>query len=184
MTIVRDIRPAGSSDLVTLRNGSQVQLRVLRDRDEAALRAFLAGVTPESLRRRFCGATDLARTATSLVSGCGAGDLALIAETGVTAEIVAHAASFRLGATRAEVAFLVTDEWQGRGLGSLLLTRLTEYAQFEGITTLVAEVLPGNPAMIAVFERCGHRVEVRWDTHGVQVEIDLATRVPAVARAA
>ena len=184
MSVVREIRPAGSSDLETLRDGSQVQLRVLRDHDEPALHTFLHGVSAESLRRRFCGATDLARTATSLVRDCGADDLALVAETGITADIVAHAASFRLGGTRAEVAFLVTDNWQGRGLGSLLLTRLVEHAQFQGITTLLAEVLPDNRAMIAVFERCGYPVAVRWDGHGAQVEIEVAPRMPVLVRAA
>lgn len=184
MSAVRDIRPAGSSDLETLRDGSHVQLRVLRDHDEAALRAFLEGVSADSLRRRFCGATDPARAATSLVRYCRADDLALVAETGVTAELVAHAASWRLGPTRAEVAFLVTDGWQGRGLGSLLLARLTEHAQFQGVTTLVAEVLPGNRAMIAVFQRCGYPVEVRSDAHGFEVEIDLTRRMPALVRVA
>lgn len=184
MSVVSDIRPAGSSDLETLCDGSQVQLRVLRDHDEAALRVFLKGVSAESLRRRFCGATDPARAATSLVRGCGADDLSLVAETGVTAEIVAHAASYRLDTSRAEVAFLVTDDWQGRGLGPLLLSRLAEHAQFQGITTLVADVVPRNHAMIAVFERCGYPVEVRWDSHGIEVEIDLTPRVPALARAA
>jgi hypothetical protein len=35
-----------------------------------------------------------------------------------------------------------------------------------------------------VFERSGYPVEVRWDAHGVEVEIDVTPRVPALARAA
>ena len=102
----------------------------------------------------------------------------------LVAKIVAHAASFRLGTSRAEVAFLVTDEWQGRGLGSLLCARLARAAELNGVTTLVADVLPRNRAMLAVFERSGYPVEVRWDAHGVEVEIDVTPRVLALARAA
>ena len=38
--------------------------------------------------------------------------------------------------------------------------------------------------MIAVFERCGYPVAVRWDAQGVEVEMDLAARIPVLARAA
>jgi acetyl-CoA synthetase len=54
----------------------------------------------------------------------------------------------------------------------------------QAVATLVADVLPGNRAMIAVFERSGYPVEVRWRAHGVEVEIDVTPRVPALARAA
>lgn len=148
------------------------------------MRAFLEGVSPESLRRRFCGATDPARAAMSLVGGCSAGDVGLVAQAASCTEIVAHGASFRIDASRAEVAFLVTDDWQGRGLGSMMLSRLAQDAEQRGVSTLVAEVLPGNRPMIAVFERCGYPVAVRWDAHGVEVEIDLVARIPALVRAA
>jgi len=184
MSVVHEIRSAGLSDRVALRDGSIVYLRPLRGDDEAALRACLEGVSPESLRRRFCGTTDLARAATSLVRDCGPDDVALVVEAGSSPEIVAHAASFPLRTSRAEVAFLVTDEWQGRGLGSLLLSRLARAAELNGVTTLVADVLPRNRAMLAVFERSGYPVEVRWDAHGVEVEIGVTPRVPALARAA
>lgn len=178
------MRPAGLSSPVVLRDGSAVHLRPLLGDDEAAIRAFLEGVSPDSLRRRFCGATDLARAARSLVGDCGADDVAIVAEAASSGEIVAHAASFRIDARRAEVAFLVTDGWQGRGLGSLLLSRLTQGAEAQGVTTLVADVLPHNRAMIAVFQRGGYPVEVRWDAHGVEVQIDVTPRMPTLARAA
>jgi GNAT superfamily N-acetyltransferase len=184
MSVVRDIRPTGPLSPVTLRDGSAVRVRPLRGDDEAALGAFLEGVSVESLRRRFCGATDLACVAASFVRDCDAGDLALIAEAASSGQIVAHAASFRIGASRAEVAFLVTDEWQGRGLGSLLLSRLAAHAESSEVTTLVAEVLPRNRAMISVFESSGYPVGIRSDQDGVEVEIDLAPIARALARAA
>jgi GNAT superfamily N-acetyltransferase len=182
--VVRNLSVAGPSSPTTLHDGSVVHLRPVRADDEDELRAFLAGVSPESLRRRFCGATDISRAAKSLLHGNGPDDVALVAHAASSPEIVAHAGSFAIDASRVEVAFLVADSWRGRGLGSLLLSRLAEVAERRGVVTLVADVLPGNRAMIAVFQRCGYPVEVRWDAHGIEVEIDLTPRLPALARAA
>lgn len=176
--VVRNLSLAGPSSPVTLRDGSAVKVRPAAPHDEAALRDFLEGVSPESLRRRFFCTPDLARTAASLVEGCGGADFGLVVHEASTSAIVAHAGWFRIDANRAEAAFLVTDGWQGKGLGSLLLSRLAQGAEQRGVATLMADVLPGNRAMITVFERCGYPVEVRWDTHGVEVQIDLTSVAP------
>ncbi|HEY1520446.1 MAG TPA: GNAT family N-acetyltransferase [Solirubrobacteraceae bacterium] len=184
MSVVHTMRPAGPSSPVMLRDGSAVQLRPAGPHDEVALRAFLEGVSPDSLRRRFFGTPDLGRTARSLVEGCGAAYFGLVVHESYTPAIVAHAGWFRIDSKRAEAAFLVTDSWQGRGLGALLLSRLAQSAEQRGIATLVAEVLPGNRAMLTVFERCGYLVEVCADVHGVEVQIDLTSLAPALAQAA
>ena len=182
--VVRNLSLAGSSSPATLRDGPVVQLRPAGPQDDVALRAFLEAVSPESLRRRFFGTPDLERAARSLVDGCGGADFGLVVHEASTSAIVGHAGWFRIDSERAEAAFLVTDEWQGRGLGTLLLSRLAQGAVQRGVGTLVADVLPGNRAMIAVFERCGYPVEVCWDAHGVEVEIDLTPVAPALAHAA
>lgn len=56
---------------------------------------------------------------------------------------------------RAEVAFVVRDEWQGRGIGKLLFTELVVIAKRSGIVGFTAEVLRENRKMQAVFNRCG-----------------------------
>jgi GNAT superfamily N-acetyltransferase len=182
--LVHHLTPAGPSSPVMLRDGSAVQLRPAGPHDEVALRDFLEGVSPDSLRRRFFGTPDLGRTARSLVEGCGAADFGLVGHEAHTSAIVAHAGWFRIDSERAEAAFLVTDSWQGRGLGALLLSRLAQGAEQRGVTTLVAEVLPGNRAMLTVFERCGYPVDVRADVHGVEVQIDLTSLAPRLAQAA
>ena len=182
--VVRNLSLAGPSSPLTLRDGSAVQLRPAAPHDEVALRDFLEGVSPESLRRRFLGTPDLARTAASLVEGCGGADFGLVVHEASTSAIVAHAGCFRIDAIRAEAAFLVTDSWQRRGLGALLLSRLAQGAEQRGVAMLVADVLPGNRAMIAVFGRSGYPVEVRSDAHGVEVQIALQSLSPALAHAA
>ncbi|MFN8050516.1 MAG: GNAT family N-acetyltransferase [Acidimicrobiales bacterium] len=71
-------------------------------------------------------------------------------------EIVAVARYERLGAQAvAEVAFVVADAWQHRGLGSAMFTSLADLARARGVERVVAETQSDNRAMIAVFERCG-----------------------------
>jgi len=56
---------------------------------------------------------------------------------------------------RAEVAFLVVDDYQGQGIGSALTRHLVDLARRSGIEALVAEVLPENTAMLKLFKRLG-----------------------------
>jgi len=56
---------------------------------------------------------------------------------------------------RAEVALLVLDQYQGHGLGPVLMRHLAGLARAAGLRELYAEVLPENTAMLKVFERSG-----------------------------
>lgn len=63
-------------------------------------------------------------------------------------------------ATRlAEIAFVVRDDWQHRGLGTLLMRRMAEIARAHGLPGFCADVLGSNAAMLAVFHKSG--LEVR-----------------------
>ncbi len=55
----------------------------------------------------------------------------------------------------AEIAFAVDDEFQGLGIGTLLLTHLANIGRHDGITEFVAFVLAENEKMLEVFENCG-----------------------------
>lgn len=63
------------------------------------------------------------------------------------------------GGTRAEVAFAVADEYQGRGVGTLLLEHLAPIARANGITEFEAEVLGENNRMLEVFSQSGFVVK-------------------------
>lgn len=56
---------------------------------------------------------------------------------------------------RAEVAFLVADDWQGRGIGTYLMKELVKIAKAKHIRGLTAEVLRDNVAMIALMHKSG-----------------------------
>jgi len=71
----------------------------------------------------------------------------------------------------AEAAVSVVDEWQRRGLGGVLLARLTERASEHGIERFRASLFAFNREMLALFEDIGE-VDVR-EQRGAQLEIDI-----------
>ena len=58
----------------------------------------------------------------------------------------------------AEIAFVVADEWQSRGIGTALLRRLTEVARARGLSGFSANVLGANRRMLGIFHASGLRV--------------------------
>jgi acyl-CoA hydrolase/RimJ/RimL family protein N-acetyltransferase len=56
---------------------------------------------------------------------------------------------------RAEIAFLVADDWQGKGIGTFLMQYLVKIAKSKKITGFTAEVMRDNVAMIALMHKAG-----------------------------
>ena len=85
--------------------------------------------------------------------------VALVAVSSATdrrrGQIIGVARYDRLGTDEAEVAFNIADAHQGRGLGSVLLEHLAAAARERGMRRFIAEVLPENGRMIAVFRTPG-----------------------------
>lgn len=75
--------------------------------------------------------------------------------------------------TRAEAAITVTDPWQGKGVGSLLLDLLSGRARDEGITHFRAVVLGSNRQMLDLLEGLGPLEVVRRDQGAVEFEAEL-----------
>ncbi len=90
--------------------------------------------------------------------------------------IVAVGRYDRLGpdAPDAEVAFVVEDAFQGRGIGSVLLEYLAEAGRQVGLTRFVAEVLPANGAMLRVFADFGYHVERQYADGVVHLTFPIA----------
>jgi GNAT superfamily N-acetyltransferase len=60
-----------------------------------------------------------------------------------------------------DVAFVVGDAWQHRGLGTLLLARLAQLARERGLVGFTADVLSSNRGMLGVFQASGLRYETQ-----------------------
>jgi L-amino acid N-acyltransferase YncA len=140
------------STVATTRDGCPVQIRHVAPDDEPALLAFMAALSPASRRLRFfTGATDLAKAAHWAADADGSNRIGILA-TGELDQILGHAVCCRLRAsTAAEVAVEVSETQRHRGLATILIVRLAAEAEAKGIRSFVAEVLPDNREMLAVF---------------------------------
>ncbi|MEU6646804.1 GNAT family N-acetyltransferase [Saccharomonospora sp. NPDC046836] len=100
-------------------------------------------------------------------------------------DIVAVGRYERVDAESAEVAFVVDDAHQGRGLGSILLEHLAAAASERGLRRFVAEVLGENSAMIRVFRDAGYQMSRAFEEGVVHLEFDIdpTEESLAVARA-
>ncbi|MCV2488111.1 bifunctional GNAT family N-acetyltransferase/acetate--CoA ligase family protein [Geodermatophilus sp. YIM 151500] len=85
------------------------------------------------------------------------------------------------GTDDAEVAFLVEDAHQGRGLGSVLLEHLAAAARERGITRFVAEVLTQNARMVRVFRDAGYVAERTYEDNIVHLTFPIAQTEDALA---
>ena len=73
----------------------------------------------------------------------------------------------------AEVAFNISDHYQGKGVGSVLLEHLAAIAQEQGVTRFVADVLPQNRKMMKVFTDAGYEVAHHFDDGVIAVEFTI-----------
>ena len=88
-------------------------------------------------------------------------------------EIIGIGRYDRIDPRSAEVAFNISDHYQGRGIGSVLLEHLAAIAQEFGITRFTAEVLPQNRKMLAVFSDAGYDVRRHVEDGVVEVGFDI-----------
>ncbi|UZN05031.1 GNAT family N-acetyltransferase [Cellulomonas sp. S1-8] len=172
--------PAGWEADVVLSDGTTTRLRPIRPDDADALQAFHVGQSERSTYLRFFASMerlsdrDLERlvgvdhlTRVALVAVTGA------AEVGTPERIIGVARYDLVEPETAEVAFNIADAHQGMGLASVLLEHLAAAARERGVRRFVAEVLPQNGRMLAVFKDAGYEVRQRTEDGVVQVRFDI-----------
>ena len=166
---------------VVLRDGSSVRIRAANQTDETAILAFLQRLSDESRRLRFAGAkTDLEATARRWAGIEDCADCCVLAVQG--GDVVAQASYDRITDDRAEVGFTVTDSFQGRGLGTLLLKRLAEAASDDGVAVFEADVLADNNKMLDLFRESGLRITMKSEPGKVRVQFPTSITPEAQAR--
>lgn len=154
---------------IKLKSGELVRIRSVRMADDDALQALFYRLSNESTYERFlCHKQRHPRDEMKdLVKVDNEASLALVAalHSGETADLVAMARYDLDPATGlADVAFVVQDAWQGKGLGKAIFSRLLELARARGVAGFTADVLVGNGRMLAIFNQSGVRVESRLDS--------------------
>ena len=159
---------------VVLVDGGTAHLRPIRPADAEALQRFHLAQSPESVYLRFFAPMPrLSEKDLHRFTHVDHADRVAFVTT-VSGEIIGIGRYDRIDATTAEVAFNISDAHHGRGLGSVLLEHLAAAAREHGLHRFVAEVLPQNRKMIAVFRDAGYEVSHRYEdgviTLGFQID--------------
>lgn len=170
--LVTTAYPAHREATVVLRDGSTLAVRPIRPEDEADLARFFTELSMESRVFRFFAAIANADAlAKKLVDVDYSSRYGLVAMAGPDRHIVGHAMYVETGPRKAELALAVADEYQGRGLGTILLGQLAEAASVAGILVLEAMVKPENHRMLKVLRESGFPVTVRSEPGEIHAEI-------------
>jgi GNAT superfamily N-acetyltransferase len=163
-----------------LRDGTSVGVRPIRPDDDERLRAFHARLSPESIYRRFFASLPSLPLAQAerFTHVDYEGRMALVATTGSGADqaIIAVVRYEQIAAQCAEVAFVVEDRWQHRGIAGALIARLVDYARARGFTSLVAIALVDNLPMRALLSHAGYPHTARYADGCVEVHLDISVR--------
>jgi GNAT superfamily N-acetyltransferase len=154
-----------------LRDGSEVVVRRVDPSDAPLIAEGFERLSAESRRLRFISSKQRLTNAELryLTDVDGSHHEALVATDPKTGQGVGIARFIRLEGEPnvAEVAVTVADAWQGRGLGTLLLERLTERARQEGVTHFSALIAADNKVMIDMLERASAEVRPTGASDGV-----------------
>lgn len=168
---------------VVLKDGSTVHVRALRPEDDQALLALFQSLSEESLWLRFYSLLKGAALAAEAHREANLDHaFGLVALSGADERIVGHAFYAGIDEYRAEVAFTIADDFQKRGLGTILLGQLAEVATANGIQTFEAEVVAANHAMIKVFRESGFPIEVNARAGQIHVTFPTSFTGEAIER--
>jgi len=176
--IIAMAEAAQYSAVETLRNGHQVTIRALRPEDRDDFIAAAGRISADSLHRRFFAVKRYfsEKEISFFVNVDFVNHVALVAtsnEDGRPA-IVGGARYVVVSPGTAEVAFAVLDEYQGQGIGTILMRHLETIARQAGLHELTAEVLPENAPMFRVLGTSGFPVSAKADPDVVHVTLRLS----------
>jgi GNAT superfamily N-acetyltransferase len=167
---------------VVLADGGTVHLRTIEPQDADRLIALHGRLSPESIRYRyFAPRPTLSPGEVQWATHVDHDEReALVAVLGD--DIVANGRYDRIpGTDVAEVAFVVDDAHQGRGLGSVLLEHLAALAAERGIRRFEAEVLPDNARMVRVFLDAGYQASRQYEQDAIHLVFPIEPTAASLA---
>lgn len=151
----------------TLRDGTRVLIRPIQKEDAGLERAFIERLSAESRGYRFLGqmkvSDEMLRRLTDINYRRDMAFVALRHEAGQTTEIGVSRYCISDDGSSCECAVAVGDEWQGRGLGYLLMRHLIDVARQRGIKRLFSIDAVGNQRMRSLAEDLGFQRQVDHD---------------------
>jgi acyl-CoA hydrolase/GNAT superfamily N-acetyltransferase len=178
--------PQQYESTAVLKDNTEVFIRPIRPDDEQMMKDMFYSFSERTRYLRFHGPVK-AFPHTRLQVFCNVDyneEMALIGTIGDPGaeEVIAVGRYLHDAANdTAEVAFVVRDDWQNRGLGKTLFGKLVEIGRERGISKFFAEVLPENIPMLKVFHHSDCAVSTKTDGEVVHVTIDLHPEATSTA---
>ncbi len=166
-----------------MEDGTQVTIRPICPDDEPLMITFHETLSDRTVYLRyFCSLSLATRTAHERLARICFGDyeheMVLVVDyrdphTGEQQILGVGRLNKLQPGKEAEVAVLVSDEYQRRGLATELLRRLIQVARDEKINRILAEMLRDNLAMQTVLKRLGFRMRLLRDPKSIQAVLEL-----------
>jgi GNAT superfamily N-acetyltransferase len=165
----------------TLRDGTAVTVRAAGANDGPKMRRAFLNLERDTVYTRFFGyKADVSDAELGRITGADFEQaVALLVTIGAGEdEVVIGGASYFVAAAAAagrsaELAFTVEEDFQSRGIGSLLMRHIIAIARVKDLDRLEADVLSRNRPMLNVFRRCGLPVAVRHEGDVIHVILSL-----------
>ena len=174
--------PAQYADLWRPHSGTAIHIRPIRPEDEPLMVAFHQRLSEDTVYQRYFSTLKLDhRIAHARLSRLCFIDydreMALVAEVseaGGAQTIIGVGRLIKMhGSGEAEFALLVSDAWQGQGLGTELLRRLIVVARDKQISRITASILPTNHAMQSICRELGFAIHLDWEARECKAALDL-----------
>ncbi len=173
------LEPQKMNTTMLLSDGTQVHFRPVHFTDELRMKDILYALSQETLYYRFM--THSRHFGHEQIKNFDyidhRKDVAVVGTLPAAhgEEIIAVGRYFLNERTnQAEVAFVVRDEWQNRGIGTFLFRHLVRIAKRNGISGFSAEVLRGNSRMQAIFLNSGFDVKSNLEDDVYSIRIDFS----------
>jgi len=170
-----------------MKDGLAVTIRPIRPEDEPLVAKFHETLSDRSVYQRYLHMLKLSQRVAHerLTHFCFIDydrEMALVAETkdqasGERRIIAVGRIKKTHGTNEAEFALIISDEYQGRGLGAELLRRLLEVAKDEKMGRVTGDILPDNLVMQRICEKAGFELKRSQDDPVVKATLELAVPV-------
>jgi RimJ/RimL family protein N-acetyltransferase len=181
MTLPSSVERNTQTDVFRMPGGECVTVRAISPQDADRLQAYMRNLSGPTRRNRFLGAiSELPpKELERLTHMGGPGELAWVAfarvggETAIIAEAIQAIAP---QSQRCEIALSVTDAWQRKGLGTLMLSHMECRARLLGARYLVGDVLRTNDAMKGLALKAGFAIRGPFrDARLIEIVKDLSS---------
>jgi len=169
---------------VILNDGTRIPIRPIQSADADALQRFHLGLSAYSIYLRHVHAlprlTDDQLSYFTQLDGVYRFAIVALDPNAPTEIIAVVRYEGSPGSDRAEYAALVTDSWQGKGLGSAMTRSLISAALQRGIRHFFALVLPENIRMMSLLRDLGYPERTRFEDGIAEIEVDLTEPPPDI----